>query len=165
MEVCEQWEQAANGLREVGVRVVNLRIGIVLGRDGGALAQLVPVFRWGVGGRLGSGKQWVPWIHVHDLVQLILWCIDNSSVTGPVNASAPNPVRNQCLTRALATVLHRPAMLPVPKFAARIALGEFADSLFLSQRVVPELALSRGFQFQFPELEGALDDLLMDSDS
>jgi uncharacterized protein (TIGR01777 family) len=162
-EVCEQWEFEANRLVDLGVRVVNLRIGIVLGKDGGALAQLVPIFRWGGGGRLGSGRQWVPWIHVDDLIQLIIWCLDNPAVSGPLNASAPNPVRNQQLTRELATALNRPALLPLPKFAARIALGEFANSLFFSQRVVPEYALSHGFQFQFPELQNALQDLLKDN--
>ncbi len=159
-DVCQQWEAEANRLSEHGVRVVNLRIGIVLGADGGALEKMEPIFRWGVGGRLGSGKQWVPWIHVDDLVRLILWCVDQAPVQGPVNATAPNPVRNSELTSELARRVGRAAWLPVPKFALRLAFGEFANSLFDSQRVVPEVSLRHGFRFEFPELRETLEDLL-----
>ncbi len=141
-------------------RVVNLRIGIVLGLEGGALEGLIPIFKWGIAGPLGSGRQWVPWIHVDDLVGLIVWCLETDSVSGPVNASAPNPVRNKELTRQLAKKLHRPAFIPAPKFAVRLALGEFADSLFFSQNVIPEAALSAGFHFRFSSLHDALNDLL-----
>lgn len=160
VEVCEEWEKEAARLGDHGVRVVNLRIGIVLGRDGGALAQLVPIFRWGLGGKLGNGKQWIPWIHVTDLVSLIVWGVSANTVSGPVNASAPNPVRNSELTRELAKQLKRPAFLPVPKLGVRVAVGEFANSLFDSQRVVPEVALSHGFHFQFSELSTAIKDVL-----
>ena len=159
-DVCQQWEAEANRLGEHGVRVVNLRIGIVLGADGGALEQMEPIFRWGVGGRLGSGKQWVPWIHVDDLVRLILWSVDETVIQGPVNATAPNPVRNSELTAELARRVGRPAWLPVPKFAVRLAFGEFANSLFDSQRVVPEIALRHGFRYEFPELRETFEDLL-----
>ena len=159
-DVCEEWEKESLRLSEHGVRVINLRIGIVLGWGGGALAQLVPIFRWGLGGKLGNGKQWVPWIHVADLVSLIVWCIKSGTVTGPVNATAPNPVRNVELTRELAKQLNRPAFLPVPKFGVRIAKGEFANSLFVSQRVIPEVALSQGFHFQFSDLSAAIKDVL-----
>lgn len=160
-DVCKEWESAANQLAADGVRVVNLRIGIVLGRHGGALASMVPLFRWGLGGRLGSGKQWLPWIHLGDLVSLILWCRDHPDLSGPVNAAAPNPVRNAEFTRALAETLHRPAFLPAPAFALKLALGEFAGSLLYSQRVLPRKALESGFQFRFPELRPALADLLV----
>lgn len=157
-EVCAQWEQEAMRLQEHGVRVVCLRIGIVLGGQGGALKKMVPIFRWGLGGNLGSGSQWVAWIHVHDLVSLIEWSIENKSVSGPVNATAPNPVRNKEFTKALAAVLKRPAFLPAPKFALKLALGEFAESLLFSQRVVPAFALNHGFQFQFSNIESAIKD-------
>ena len=157
-DVCEQWEQEAMRLQTHNVRVVCLRIGIVLGGQGGALKKMVPIFRWGLGGNLGSGKQWVAWIHVEDMVSLIQWSIENNSVTGPVNATAPNPVRNKELTKTLASVLKRPAFLPAPKFALRLALGKFAESLLFSQRVVPAFALNHGFQFQFSDLEAAIKD-------
>ena len=160
VEVCEAWEAEANRLAEHGVRVINLRIGIVLGSDGGALAQMVPLFRWGLGGRLGDGKQWVPWIHIEDLVNLILWCVQQSDIQGPVNATAPHPIRNATLTQELGRRLNRPTILAVPKIAAKLALGEFASSLFSSQRVLPAVALEHGFQFQFPELAAALQDLI-----
>lgn len=159
-EVCAHWEQEAMRLQEHGVRVVCLRIGIVLGCQGGALEKMIPVFRWGLGGKLGSGKQWVAWIHVDDLVSLIEWSIQNDSVSGPVNATAPNPVRNKEMTKVLAAVLKRPAFLPAPKFALRMVLGEFAESLFFSQRVVPALALSHGFQFKFSDIESAIKDVV-----
>ena len=160
VDVCEEWEAEARRLSEHGVRVINLRIGIVLGREGGALAQLIPIFRWGMGGRLGNGKQWVPWIHVVDLVSMIIWCMKTNAVAGPVNATAPNPVRNRELTRELAKQLKRPAFLPIPKLGVRVAMGEFANSLFVSQRVVPEVALNQGFHFQFSDLSSAIKDVL-----
>jgi uncharacterized protein (TIGR01777 family) len=159
-EVCEEWEAEALRFEQHGVRVVLLRIGIVMGIGGGALDGLIPVFKSGAGGPLGSGKQWVPWIHVDDLVNLILWCRENEAIRGPVNASAPNPVRNKELAKALGRCLGRPAIIPAPKFAVRLALGEFADSLFYSQRVVPATALSHGFNFEFTQLSAALEDLI-----
>ena len=159
-DVCEQWEAESQRLNELGVRVINARIGIVLGRESGALSRLIPIFRWGVGGPLGSGQQWVPWIHVDDLVSLIIWCTRTESVSGPVNLTAPHPVRNKELTSELAKCLKRPAFLPAPEFAVRLALGEFANSLFHSQQVVPQVALSNGYNFQFPDLSSALKDLL-----
>ncbi len=160
VDVCEQWEAETHRLSDAGVRVVNLRIGIVMGREGGALAKLIPIFRWGLGGRLGTGQQWVPWIHVDDLVSMIAWCLEDVSVSGPVNATAPNPVRNRELTRELAQQLNRPAIVPVPKFGVRLALGEFANSLFDSQRVIPEAALNHGFHFQYSDLSNAIKGIL-----
>ena len=157
-DVCAQWEQEAMRLQNHGVRVVCLRIGIVLGSQGGALKKMVPLFRWGLGGNLGDGNQWVAWIHVDDLVSMIQWSIETATVSGPINATAPNPVRNKELTQALASALKRPAFLPAPKFALRLALGEFADSLFYSQRVVPAAALRHGFQFQYSDIESAIKD-------
>lgn len=157
-DVCAQWEQEAKRLENHGVRVVCLRIGIVLGPQGGALKKMVPLFRWGLGGNLGNGKQWVAWIHVDDLVSMIQWSIENTEISGPINATAPNPVRNKTLTQTLAAAVKRPALFPAPKFALRLALGEFADSLFFSQRVVPAAALRHGFQFQFSDIEAAIKD-------
>lgn len=154
--VCEEWESATQPIEELGVRVVHLRIGIVLGESGGVLGKLTPLFRWCLGGPLGNGQQWMPWIHVQDLVSMILWAIQNESVSGPVNATSPNPVRNSEFTKELAKSVGRPAVLPAPQFAVRLAVGEFADSLFLSQRVVPGIALAEGFQFGYPDIRAAI---------
>jgi uncharacterized protein (TIGR01777 family) len=159
-DVCQEWEAEAFRLADHGVRVVCLRIGIVLGQSGGALEKMLPLFKWGLGGKLGSGKQWMAWIHVDDLVSMIVWALNANSVSGPVNATAPNPVRNKEFTAALAKTVNRPAWLPAPKFGLRLALGEFANSLFFSQKVVPNAALENGFVFQFPNLEKALVDIV-----
>lgn len=159
-QVCVDWEQEANRLAEHGVRVLLLRIGIVLGKGGGAAAKMLPLFKMGLGGCLGNGKQWVPWIHVEDLVGMILWALENETVSGPVNASAPNPVRNSQMTKAMANAVGRFAVLPAPKFALRIALGEFANSLFSSQRVIPKSAIDGGYQFQYPSIESAFKQIV-----
>lgn len=154
-DVCREWEQAAAPLAAAGTRVVYLRIGIVLGKEGGAMAKLVPLFRWGLGGRLGSGQHWLPWIHADDLVQMIVWLLD-APIHGPCNGVGPQPVRNQEFTKTLAAAVHRPAIIPAPAWALRLALGEFADSLLFSQRVLPRVALDNGFQFQYQTLESAV---------
>ncbi len=159
-EVCRRWEAAAASAEALGVRRVSLRIGIVLANGGGALGAMLTPFRFGLGGRLGDGRQWVPWIHVDDLVSLIAAACDDPRYEGPVNACAPEPVRNAELTRVLAAVLGRPALLPVPAFALRTVLGELATELLGSRRALPERALSHGFDFRFGELEPALRDLL-----
>jgi uncharacterized protein len=158
--VCAEWEEAAQLAESLGVRVVRLRIGVVLGQ-GGALARLLPLFRAGIGGRLSSGYQWMSWIHIDDVVKLILFAINYSAIRGAVNATAPHPVTNDEFTRRLATALHRPAFLPVPAFALKLALGEMSEVLLASQRVLPAAAKSAGFQFQYPELHPALDNLLV----
>ncbi len=159
-DVCREWEQATLPLVEMGVRLVTIRIAMVLARHGGALKSLLPIFKTGLAGRLGNGKQYFPWIHLDDLVGLILWAIHNESAQGVYNGSAPNPVTNREWTQRLAAALNRPAFIPVPAFAVRWALGEFADSLFDSQRVVPAAAIRDGFEFQFPTLDSCLADLL-----
>ena len=131
-----------------------------MGRGGGAIDKMLPLFKSGLGGRLGSGKQWVPWIHVHDLVSMIQWAIENDSVTGPINASAPNPVRNSEMTSAMAKSVNRFAILPAPRFALRVALGEFTNSLFSSQNVIPQAAIDGGFQFQYPTIDLALEEIV-----
>ena len=164
-ETCKDWEREALAAAEIGIRVCLLRIGIVMSRDGGALAEMLPIFEKGLGGRLGNGRQYFPWIHVSDLVALIGWAIENESASGVYNAVAPNPVTNREFTRQLATTLGRPAILPVPRFALRLALGEFADSLFYSQRIVPAAALRDGFKFRFNELDECLADLFAEKSS
>ena len=159
-DVCRDWENEAMRLADHGVRVVLLRIGIVMGRGGGAIDKMLPLFKLGLGGRLGSGKQWVPWIHVHDLVSMIQWAIENDSVTGPINASAPNPVRNSEMTSAMAKSVNRFAILPAPRFALRVAIGEFTNSLFSSQNVIPQAAIDGGFQFQYPTIDLALEEIV-----
>lgn len=154
-----EWEREAERAEAFGVRVVRLRIAMVLGRDGGALKKMLPPFRLGVGGRIGDGKQWMPWIHLEDLVSLIEFALRNP-ISGAMNASAPNPVRNAEFTRELGRAVHRPAIFPVPLFLLKLLLGEMAEIVYASQRVVPQAALNAGFLFRFPEIGGALRDLL-----
>jgi uncharacterized protein (TIGR01777 family) len=157
-DVTRDWEAAGDSAGTLGVRVVKLRIGVVLGRDGGALSKMLPLFRAGVGGRLGSGRQWMSWIHVDDVIGLLLFALDNSVVRGPVNATAPNPVRNSEFTKELAAALHRPAVLPVPGWALNLIYGEMSSVLFASQRVLPQAAEQAGFAFRYSELRGALEE-------
>jgi uncharacterized protein len=159
-KLCVDWEREATRAREFGVRVVRIRIGIVLGRGGGALKQMMTPFRLGIGGRLGSGRQWMPWIHVDDLLRLFMFAASNSSIEGALNGSSPEPVTNAEFTRSLAHELHRPAIFPVPKFALKIALGELANYLFASLRVMPEATKQSGFEFTHPALGRALKALL-----
>jgi len=155
-QVSVGWEQEARVAEKFGVRVVTPRIGVVLGRGGGALAPMALPFRLGVGGRLGTGKQWMSWIHLDDLVSLIEFAATNAALSGPVNAVAPNPVTNAAFTRELAAALHRPAIFPVPALALKLLLGEMSQMLLGSQRVIPEAALRAGFQFRFAEAGQAL---------
>jgi len=160
-DVCRQWEAATAPARHAGIRVVNLRIGVVMTPLGGALAQMLTPFRLGAGGTLGSGRQFMSWISLDDLLAAVLHCIATTSLEGAVNATAPAPATNAELTRTLAEVLHRPALLPVPAFALRALLGEMADALLLaSTRVLPRRLLESGFVFRDPELRGALADML-----
>ncbi|HJT33530.1 MAG TPA: TIGR01777 family oxidoreductase [Pirellulales bacterium] len=159
-EVCRQWEEASAAAREVGLRVVNPRIGIVLGRDGGALAKMLTPFKLGVGGRLASGRQWMPWVHIDDLVGLLLHAARTSDLNGPMNAVGPRPVTNRDFTEALARTLHRPAVFPMPGAMLKLAFGQFAEVLLASQRVLPKAAQESGYCFQFSELSAALVNLL-----
>jgi len=154
-QVCRDWEEEAARASDLGVRVVRVRIGVVLAREGGALALMRIPFSLGVGGRLGSGRQYFPWIHVDDLVRVFLHCIDEP-IEGAVNAVAPEVVTNAELTRALGEVLARPTIFPVPAFAIRLAMGEVASELLDSKRVVPARLLDGGFEFRNPTLAGAL---------
>jgi uncharacterized protein (TIGR01777 family) len=158
-DVCRGWEAEADRATEFGVRVVKLRIGFVLGRDGGALATMVPAFRAFVGGRLGSGRQWTPWVHVDDVTEMAVHALD-SNCAGVWNATSPNPVTNAEFTRQLARVLHRPAIFPVPPFALKLAFGELGSHMLDSARVIPQAATAAGFPFRYPELGNALQNLL-----
>jgi uncharacterized protein (TIGR01777 family) len=158
--LCVEWEQAAREAEGLGVRTCMARVGVVMDKHGGALAQLLPPFKMFVGGPAGSGKQWMSWIHRRDLCNLILHALDHEGVTGPLNGTAPEPVRSKEFARTLGRVLGRPAFLPTPPLALRAALGEVARILTDSQRCSADKALKSGFQFQFPTLEAALHQLL-----
>lgn len=155
-DVCAAWEVAALAAVEVGIRVVLLRIAPVVGAGGGVLSDMLLPFRWGLGGRLGNGRQWMSWIAIDDLVRLILFLRDHETIHGPVNESAPHPCTNADFTAALGEVLHRPTCFSVPAPMLRLALGSLADVLLASQRVVPEIAMDAGFQFQFSQVRSAL---------
>lgn len=158
--VCVVWEAEAERAASRGVRTVALRTGLVLARGGGALPRMLLPFRLGIGGPLASGQQFWPWIHIADWVGLVRWLINTPVVSGPVNATAPNPVTNAEFSRCLGRAMHRPALLPTPGFALRMLLGEMADSLLLSgQRAVPAKALAAHAPFRFSRLEDALSDL------
>ena len=156
-EICKEWEAATEPARQKGIRVVNLRIGMVLSGKGGALTAMLPAFKAGAGGKIGDGRQFVSWIAIDDLTRAISHALLSESLSGPVNATSPNPVRNIELTKALGKVLGRPTIVPVPAFAVRLMFGEMADALLLaSQRVQPTRLEASGFNFQFPEIEAAL---------
>ncbi len=159
-QVCIAWEKEATQAESHGIRVVHIRTGVVLGRDGGALPQMLTPFRFGAGGRLGPGGQYMSWIHIDDLIDIMLYAAENKSVRGPVNAVAPNPVTNSEFTRTLAGALHRPAFFHVPGCVLKLAMGEFAEALLGSQRVVPEKITAAGYSFTYPLLANALNDLL-----
>jgi len=157
---CRDWEAAAFGARELGLRVVPIRIATVLGREGGALPKMMTPFLLGIGGRFGTGKQWMPWIHVEDLIRLFLFAADTQAVDGPLNGASPEPVTNAKFTKVLGSVLHRPTLFAVPKFALKMALGEMAEFVFESQRVVPKAAEQAGFRFEHAQLREALASLI-----
>jgi len=158
-DTCRGWEEEATRAAEFGVRVARLRIGFVLGKDGGALAQMLPAFKLMAGGRLGSGKQWMPWIHVDDVAALFRQAVEQD-VSGVWNATAPNPVRNEEFTRELGAAVHRPAFVPVPGFALKLAFGELGSHMLDSARVIPASPLEAGFGFGYPELRAALRNLV-----
>ena len=160
-EVCQQWENESRRASELGLRVVQVRTGVVLSTAGGALPRMLPPFKLGVAGRLGSGRQWFPWIHIDDEVGIIRHALQSPALSGPVNAAAPGIVTNAEFTKELASVLHRPAILPAPSFALRLMLGEMAEMLLGGQRAVPQAALAAGYHFHYPDLKIALENLLI----
>jgi uncharacterized protein (TIGR01777 family) len=155
-DMCIDWEREAEAAAKLGVRVVRLRIGIVLGAGGGMLKPVLPPFKAGVGGRLGSGSQWMSWIHLDDLVEMIVYALERGNVSGAMNGVSPEPVRNSDFTRALARAVHRPAVFPVPAFALKMLFGEMSDLMLASQRILPEAAGNAGFRFRHPDLSEAL---------
>ena len=156
-DVCREWEESTEAATAAGIRVIRLRIGIVLSPRGGALKKMLTPFRMGAGGKIGKGNQYMSWISLDDLAASILHCIENESISGAVNAVAPEAVTNTVFTKTLGKVLKRPTMFPLPAFAAKLAFGEMAEALLLcSSRVVPGVLNESGFEFAHPELEGAL---------
>jgi len=156
-EVCVEWEKATALATEKGIRVLNTRFGVILDAHGGALAKMLPPFRMGIGGRIGSGKQWMSWIALDDVVGALKFALTKKTLSGPVNFVAPNPVRNSEFTKTLGKVLSRPTLFPIPAFGVRLVFGEMADALLLSsQRVEPERLTKAGYQFQYLGLKDAL---------
>jgi uncharacterized protein (TIGR01777 family) len=158
--LCVEWENAARAAEPAGVRVARVRIGVVLDRHGGALRQMITPFKMFVGGPVGSGRQWVSWIHHQDLVGLLLLALDDAQARGPLNGTAPQPVTNTEFARALGRALGRPSFLPTPRFALRVMLGEVAGLVTTGQRVLPRRAQALGYAFRFPDIDRALRDVL-----
>lgn len=158
--VCIDWEDEARKAADRGVRVVMTRFGIVLGKTGGALGRMIPAFKRYVGGPLGKGNQWFPWIHMEDLLDAFTFVLDNENVNGPVNFCSQNPVRNGDLAKALGKVMSRPSFLRTPAFVLRLVLGEFGSMLLEGQRAIPAKLLNQGFSFRYPEIAGALKELV-----
>jgi uncharacterized protein len=160
-EVCVEWEQATSHATTMGIRVVNTRFGIILAKEGGALKKMLPPFRMGIGGRIGSGKQWMSWIALDDVIGALKFALTNDTLSGPVNFVAPNAVRNAEFTKTLGNVLSRPTIFPIPAFGVRFAFGEMADALLLSsQRAEPKELKESGYQFQYSQLAPALAHIL-----
>lgn len=159
-EVARGWEHEAMRAESFGIRVSRIRTGLVFGRGGGAFEEMLVPFRLGAGGQLASGQQWMSWIHIDDFIELLMFTLENPRMGGPVNGTSPAPVKNSEFTRALSGLLHRPAVLPIPKFALRLRFGEAAGHMVESSRVFPKKAMSCGFEFRFPEIVGAMQDLL-----
>lgn len=158
--ICRDWEREALRSKELGVETVIFRYGVVLGKNGGALSKMLPAFRLGIAGKIGDGKQPFSWIHIDDLVFVYLRAIEDDSFRGVYNLTAPNPVTNEEFTKTLGAILHRPTLLPLPKFVLAIIYGEGADVLTIGQRVLPKRLLNSGYNFKFPTLKEALEDVL-----
>lgn len=158
-DLCAAWEREARRADDLGVRVCVMRIGVVLDKGGGALEQMLPAFRLGAGGRLGSGRHWFPWIHRDDVTGICRWLLDKDTARGAYNVSAPNPVTNAEFTRELGRALRRPTVLPMPAAALRLLFGEMAELLLVSDRMLPKRLLDAGYPFRYPDLHGALADI------
>lgn len=159
-DLCAEWEAQAHAAAAHGLRVVTLRTGVVLGRGCDAWQKMAGVLRTGLGGKLGNGRQWMPWIHLEDIRRAILHALESEMLRGPVNGTAPEPERNADLSRKIASAYHRPAILPVPGFALRLAVGGFASALLASQRALPKALEEDGFEFRYPTLGKALEELV-----
>jgi uncharacterized protein (TIGR01777 family) len=158
--VCVQWEKAARAVESFGVRCALTRIGVVLAKEGGALKQLWTPFSLGMGGPAGDGRQWMSWIHIEDMIGVLLLALDNNEAVGPLNAVAPNPVTNRDFATAFGKALHRPSFLPTPRFVLRAMLGESADIVTTGQRVLPKRTLALGYPYKFPQIDAALADIV-----
>jgi hypothetical protein len=158
--LCQRWEQTAATAQDYGVRVCISRTGVVLGRDGGALAGLVPLFRLGLGAVAGSGSQWLSWVHMHDLLDLFLRFMQDESLSGAFNNTAPRPVTNRGFSRAIGRALHRPVLLRSPGWAMRLLYGELAHLYLTGQRVIPARHLQAGVAYRYPDIDSALRDIL-----
>ena len=160
-QLCQQWEVEAEKIANLGIRSCYLRTGIVLGKNGGALTKMLPPFKMALGGPIGSGKQWMSWIHLDDIVAVIRFTVDNDKIQGPINGTAPQPVRNSVFAKTLGKVLKRPAIFPMPAFVIKLLFGQMGEELLLAgQRVVPEKLTEAGYQFKYPQLESALRDIV-----
>ncbi len=159
-QMAVEWEGEALKAKDKGARVVITRFGIVLGEKGGALSQMIPLFKRYIGGPIGSGKQWFSWVHIKDLAEAFAFLIKHPEISGPVNVCAPSPVRNKGLAKALGKVLHRPSFMPAPGFMVKLVLGEFGSVILAGQRVIPKRLLESGFAFQYPEIEKALQGIV-----
>lgn len=159
-KVSIDWEKEAFLAEKKGARVAVMRFGVVLGKNGGALAKMIPAFKSFAGGPIGSGKQWFPWIHLEDLISAVMFIIENKDIKGPVNFCAPNPVRNRDFAKALGRILGRPSFMRAPSFMIRTLMGEMGTIVMSSQRVVPDRLLKNGFEFQYPDVEKALNNLI-----
>ena len=156
------WEQEALRAKDKGARVVITRFGIVLGKSGGALGQMIPLFKYFLGGPLGNGRQWFSWVHMHDLVEAFIFLLQHKEINGAVNLCSPQPLRNVDLARAIGKILHRPSFMPAPGFMIKLILGEFGSVLLKGQRVIPSRLLDAGFQFRYANIEEALKSIIMD---
>jgi uncharacterized protein len=157
-EVCKEWESESRRAEDMGIRTVLLRNGIVLSKDGGALATMMTPFKFGVGGVIGSGKQWMSWVSLDDVVDVVNFAIENEKVRGAINVTSPHPVSNEEFTKALGEVLYRPTFLPLPEFAVNLVFGEMGDALLVdSTRVLPKRLLDNGYKFKYPDLKSALE--------
>jgi uncharacterized protein len=154
------WEQEALQAKNKGARVVITRFGIVLGKNGGALGQMIPMFKYFLGGPLGNGRQWFSWVHMHDLVEAFIFLLQHQEINGAVNLCSPQPLRNVDLAKAIGKILHRPSFMPAPGFMIKLILGEFGSVLLKGQRVIPSRLLEAGFQFKYPDIEEALKNIL-----
>jgi uncharacterized protein (TIGR01777 family) len=160
-QLVQDWEAEATRAEQFGARVVLCRIGVILGKDGGALSRMLAIFKWGLGSRLGSGAQWFSWVALHDLVNIFLFLMENKTISGPVNCSAPHPVTNREMTMSLGKALHRPVFLPaIPSFILQAVMGEFSDVFLKGQKVIPQKLLESGFVYKYPLIDKAFADLV-----
>jgi uncharacterized protein (TIGR01777 family) len=159
--IASEWEGEALKAKEKGARVVITRFGIVMGEKGGALGQMIPLFKKFIGGPIGSGRQWFSWVHIKDLAEAFTLLLKHPEISGPVNVCSPNPVRNKDLAKALGKALHRPSFMPAPGFMIKLVLGEFGSVILEGQRVIPKRLLDSGFAFQYPEIDKALQEIVV----